>query len=86
MQGVESNKLAADAKVEAFKNKVSLWKRRALRIIFGSFPTLDGRLGGNEPSEALIKCIADCLKSLEEKLNQYFSASSAFQHGFSRNF
>ena len=75
IQGAESNKLGADAKVEAFKNTVSLWKRRALRIIFGSFPTLDGRLGDNETNEALIQCIPDRLKSLEEKLNQYFSAS-----------
>ena len=42
---------------------------------FGSFPTLDGRLGDDVPSEALIQCIADHLKSLEERLNQYFPAS-----------
>ena len=30
MQGAGSNKLAAEAKAEAFKSMVSLWKRRAL--------------------------------------------------------
>ena len=34
MQGSGSNKLAADAKVEAFKKKVCLWKRRTLLAVF----------------------------------------------------
>ena len=77
MQGAESNKLAADAKVEAFKSKVIRWKRRALRGIFGIFPTLDGLIpiGDDEPREAPIQCIAEHLMSLEEKLDQYFPAS-----------
>ena len=79
MQGAESNKLAADAKVETFKSKVSLGKRRALRGIFGSFPTLDGLIliCDDEPREAPIQCIAEHLMSLEEKLDQYFPASQS---------
>ena len=66
-------------KAGLFKSKVSLWKRRALRGILGSFPTLDGLIliGDDEPREALIQCIAEHLMSLEEKLYQYFPASQS---------
>ena len=37
MQGAGSNKLAADEKVEAFKNEVSVWKRRTLRGFLAVF-------------------------------------------------
>ena len=72
MQGCDANLVTANEKVEAFKQKLQLWKRRVDRKNVAMFPTLDSNLVEFEISDQLQQNIDRHLEALREKLEQYF--------------
>ena len=72
MQGADANGLICAEKAEAFKMKLSLWRRRVQEGNIGSFPTLDEKLGDNTLSPILAESIAAHLSHLETTMIHYF--------------
>ena len=72
MQGAGVNGLLCAEKAEAFKMKVSLWRRRVQEGNVGSFPTLDEKLGDKTLSPMLAESIAAHLSHLETTMAHYF--------------
>ncbi|KAK3895493.1 hypothetical protein Pcinc_000834 [Petrolisthes cinctipes] len=65
-------------KVEAFKKKLSLWKRRIQGGNVGSFPTLDEKQGDKPIKPMLVENIVAHLSLLETTMAQYFPMDHTF--------
>lgn len=78
MQGMFANNIDCTEKVEAFKKKLSLWKRRIQGGNVGSFPTLDEKQGDKPIKPMLVENIVAHLSLLETTMAQYFPMDHTF--------
>ncbi|XP_068212623.1 protein FAM200C-like [Palaemon carinicauda] len=78
MQGMFANNIDCTEKVEAFKKKISLWKRRIQGGNVGSFPILDEKHGDKTIQPMLIENIVAHLSLLETTMAQYFPIDHSF--------
>ncbi|XP_068228021.1 protein FAM200C-like [Palaemon carinicauda] len=78
MQGMFVNNIDCTEKVEAFKKKISLWKRRIPGGNVGSFPILDEKPGDKTIPPMLVENIVTHLKLLETTMAQYFPMDHSF--------
>ncbi|XP_068232174.1 protein FAM200C-like [Palaemon carinicauda] len=78
MQGMFANNIDCTKKVEAFKKKISLWKRRIQGGNVGSFPILDEKHGDKTIQPMLVENIVAHLSLLETTMAQYFPMDHSF--------
>ncbi|XP_076032207.1 protein FAM200C-like [Oratosquilla oratoria] len=78
MQGMfPSNNLSTE-KVEAFKRKLSLWKRRTQGGSVGSFRSFEEKLGDKTISPMLVEKVVAHLSHLETTISKYFPKDQTF--------
>ncbi|XP_068232064.1 protein FAM200C-like [Palaemon carinicauda] len=78
MQGMFANNIDCTEKVEAFKKKVSLWKRRIQGGNVGSFPIVDEKHEDKTIQPMLVENIVAHLSLLETTMAQYFPMDHSF--------
>ncbi|XP_068209197.1 protein FAM200C-like [Palaemon carinicauda] len=78
MQGMFANYIDCTEKVEAFKKKISLWKRRIQGGNVGRFPILDEKHGDKIIQRMLVENIVAHLSLLETTMAQYFPMDHSF--------
>ena len=78
MQGMFANNIDCTEKVEAFKKRLSLWKRRIQGGNVGSFPILDDKLGDKTIKPMLVENIVAHLSLLETTMAKYFPMDHTF--------
>lgn len=71
-QGMHDNNNSCTQKIEAFKKKLALWKRRAEGGSVGNFPILEEKLGHKTISPMVLENIVTHLSHLETTMNKYF--------------
>ncbi|XP_068200624.1 protein FAM200C-like [Palaemon carinicauda] len=78
LQGMFSNNIDCTVKVEAFKKKISLWKRRIQGGNVGSVPILDEKHGEKTIQPMLAENIVAHFSLLETTMAQYFPMDHSF--------
>lgn len=78
MQGMFASNILCTKKVEAFRRKLSLWKRRIQGGSVGSFPILEEKLGDQTISPKLVENVVPHLSHLEITMTKYFPKDQTF--------
>ena len=75
LQGRQVTLIDAQEKIASFKQKLQLWKRRAARENYASFPTLDScleEMDDGQLSDSVSSSISSHLESLANSFDAYF--------------
>ena len=72
MQGMYTNHVLCTEKIEAFKKKLALWKRRVEGGSVANFPILEGNLGNKTISPMILEKIVTHLSHLETTIKNTF--------------
>ncbi|XP_068200720.1 protein FAM200C-like [Palaemon carinicauda] len=78
MQGIFADNKDCTENIEAFKKKISLWKRRIHGGNVGSFPILDEKDGDKTIQPMLVENIVAHPSLLETTMAQYFPMDHSF--------
>ena len=78
MQGMYVNHVLYTEKIEAFKKKLALWKRRIEGGSVGNFPIFEENLGDKAISPMVLENIVTHLSQLETTTNKYFPHDLTF--------
>ena len=78
MQGMYANNILCTEKIEAFKKKLALWKRRVEGGSVGNFPILEENLGDKTISPMVLENTVTHLSHFETTMEKYFPNDLTF--------